>query len=270
MGLFKSIISGDGVSVPVKFQEPVLKTWTTTFCCSGNMMMQYHDDKNAIPKRTVLFEFRKKVPELNTDLLADIERDELPSIFLRCVRTYREACRRWKGQGFWEHVAGPFFDTMQRQTAASISTLDEFLDLGDEEVRVSYERDQYVSFKVFQRAYNGFLERNQHARSHVSDYLKLESRGYEVNKYNVCTRCHMPATRRHCTCVERGTRTKIQMIKHMRLSFRQGERWAVTPNAPEVDQLVVESQQLEREELEEKMKNRPVFPSGDESHHSPK
>ena len=95
---------------------------------SGNYLPQYTDESGSISRRVFAAEFRNHIVDRNTSMKDNIIANELAPIFLRCVKMYRDACTEFHSLDFWKFVAGPEFESMQKDTARATNHLACFLD----------------------------------------------------------------------------------------------------------------------------------------------
>ena len=99
---YQSIISGDHVSIAVKNKDPVSIIWKASLMMSGNYLPGYLDVSGSISRRVFAFQFRNLIlaEDRNTNMKELILEQELHSIFIRCIKMYRDACDKFRGQDF--------------------------------------------------------------------------------------------------------------------------------------------------------------------------
>ena len=99
---FQSMISGEDISVALKHKNAETIKWTIPLVCSGNETPGFTDNSGSISRRLILFYFRKKVKEKDSDpLMKQKLQGELPRIILKCNRAYLEAIEKYGDKNIW-------------------------------------------------------------------------------------------------------------------------------------------------------------------------
>ena len=272
---YQGMISGDTLTIPVKYLDGgVTLRWKSSLLMAGNFLPGYVDKSGSIARRVFAAKFHKHIPGnvLNTNMQDDIIKNELVSVFIRCVKKYRAACEDFKGKDFWTYVAGPEFETMQKETARVTNNLACFLDDGNEETKVLYKEGNFVSLEQFQKLYNQHLEVNLKLRpERITDYSKFTERDYVVHACQTCTKCGKPANKKYCQCTGKKTRSVKMLIQHMTIQTFNGCNWETKPDNitfvrnsctgsdgdhqrnETIAQMVEDAQQEAKSELDEKL-----------------
>ncbi len=248
---YQGIISGDMISVSVKCEAPIFTKWSVPLLMSGNAIPAYKDISGSISRRVFWLAFRQRVLADNRDtsLYDQILQDELVMILVRSLNAYHNMRLHATNHDFWSYVAGPEFDDMQKQTAATTNTLDQFLDNGSQRVIPMFAKDAYVLQSSFQDEYNVFLESLKLKREKLTDFGKFKERGFEIRELNVCNKCYKPATKKYCKCEVKGRRVQRKLIWHMQLD----EPAYVDEKDASMADMLQASEELAKEELQLKI-----------------
>ena len=122
---FQSIVSGEDVSVAIKCEKAKSIEWKTPGILGGNEVPQWKDNSGSILRRILTFNFGKQVKAADTTLEDKLEL-ELPQILQKCVRAYLDYSQKYANKDIW-NVVPEYFKTVQRQVAMVTSTLENFL-----------------------------------------------------------------------------------------------------------------------------------------------
>ena len=99
--VLQSIISGEDMSIPIKFKTalPII-TWTTPIAVAGNETANWNGAQGAMSRRWVFFEFKTPVKESDPMLMRNIE-GEKAAIIAKCNRAYLTMVRKHGSQNVW-------------------------------------------------------------------------------------------------------------------------------------------------------------------------
>ncbi len=135
-GEFQSMISGEPMSIPRKFETAVSKNWSSHGFLMGNEVANWVDNSGSMCRRIVLGDFTQQVtqgdPQLFDKLLA-----EMPAIILKINMAYRLACDMYGKKNIYE-VLPPYFEEQRKSLRNSTNPLYAFLD--SDEVQLGTEQ----------------------------------------------------------------------------------------------------------------------------------
>ena len=100
---FQSMVTGEELSMAVKFGNPLTGQWTTPGIMAGNEAAGWEDKSGSISRRIVVFDFPNKVPldKLNPNLIDEIKDTELPTIIRACSLAYQIALDKYSCGDIW-------------------------------------------------------------------------------------------------------------------------------------------------------------------------
>lgn len=128
---FQSIVSGEDVSVPLKFKDAVQVTWNLPGMMAGNEDPGYTDNSGSISRRIMQWLLNYKVAadavdgQLDKKLLV-----ELPAIIKKCNIAYLAASAEFGGADIWRHLP-VYFRTTQLEMQTATNALSSFLQSKD-------------------------------------------------------------------------------------------------------------------------------------------
>lgn len=232
---FQSFVSGDSISVPVKHgvAKFVVK-WTCNLFMAGNKVPQYVDQSGSIGRRFFRFLFRNTIENLDGNLSGQILANELPTILVRCVKTYRRIASELGYQNFWKQVAGDDYAWMVNDTASKNNRLDQFLDSYSNETRIEKVEGATTTQKYFMEAFSEYLKKcGEKPRTYLEagEAKKFKDRGFVEKECNFCSNCGKLATRETCNCGEKKKRVKWKVFENMQLTHYNSNLQEITsPN----------------------------------------
>lgn len=226
---FQSIISGDGISVPVKYGGAVQRPWKSQLLMAGNFLPKYKDASGSISRRIVTFKFETLIQSRNTRMKEEIIETELAYVLIRCIALYRNFCDRIGSADIWKNVPKSLAKS-QAELKAKTSYLLNFLQNGDEFYQVLHaDKCVHTTKQQLNKAFKNHMK-NVHGvlNAQIGDDLyPIKSAGYEVQNSNLCKTCHSVSSvatcKGHYNAENRYTR---MIIKGMKLLQR--ERKATT------------------------------------------
>lgn len=230
--VFQNMITGDGVSCPVKNGLAVtVLAWKAHFFMAGNKIPQYVDQSGSVARRFFRFLFRKTIVDCEGDIRDKIIAHELATIIVRCVKTYRRVAHELGNRGFWDHVAGDDYAWMRNDTASKNNRLDQFLDGFCDETRVIKTEGLFTLKKVFVAAFSEYLKKcGDKPRSYIdaSESKKFTDRGFVEQTYTYCSICGKRAIKGHCTCLK-PIRVKWEGFEGMQLKHYNSQLQEIAP-----------------------------------------
>lgn len=144
----QSMISGESVSVNVKYKGNVSVKFTAPIAIAGNVTPEFQDNAGSMSRRTIVFPFEHKVKKGDMKLGYKIQK-ELAYIIQACNKGYLQAVHEYGKVSIWENLP-PLFKSTQEAMAENTNSLTHFLksDL------VVLGEDKYCREKIFVAAFN--------------------------------------------------------------------------------------------------------------------
>ena len=127
-GEFQSMVSGEDMSIPVKFKVAESTRWTSPGIMMGNELPDWTNNSGSIGRRVIVGAFNYAVRNANPGLLDEL-RDELPYIMLKINTAYIHSTRLFGGKDIWS-VLPEYFKQQRRLLRADTHMLDHFLQHG--------------------------------------------------------------------------------------------------------------------------------------------
>ncbi len=158
-GEFQSVISGEEMSVPIKYKTAVSITWKVPGMMAGNEVPTWIDAAGSMQRRLLVWEFKKMVVSSDTMLLSKL-RNELPALLHKCNMAYLQAINDHGEKGMKEWWPD-YFKKTSEQMAAKISPLRTFIEHCDLLVR---KPTYYMPMETFQLMFNTFCTNRQFKR----------------------------------------------------------------------------------------------------------
>ena len=164
-GEFQSAVSGEEMSVAVKYKTAISLTWTVPGIMAGNVFPNWIDAVGSMSRRLITFLFKKMVTRSDPTLLNKM-RAEIPALMFKCNMAYLLAVREHGNQPVWLWWPSYFSDT-QKDMATKIDPLRTFLEHTDELVRgMSY----FMPLTDFIDQYRTFTDqRNMSRRGNINE-----------------------------------------------------------------------------------------------------
>ncbi len=168
--VFQSMISGEQMSLSVKFQESKqVEAWTSSTFLAGNTDLGFTDFNGSIPRRVVQSLFIKSIPSSKID--GSIERNaikELPNFLHKSVRAYLTYVRKYKTESFW-NFCPKYFWTNRMELASNSNSLTRFCKDRD---YIMIGSEYYIPKQLFIDHYKAYCNRNN-----------LEQRTFQRDSY---------------------------------------------------------------------------------------
>ena len=221
--MFKKMICGELVNLPIKHGEALFKQWTVPMFMCGNRYMSYHDDKGSISRRLAIFKFEHYVVDMDDSLKQRIIDHELAKIVVKCLKAYRLLLDHVGNRGFWNTCPAYFWETRDEMTQCT-DYLYMFLTLGPDENAWSNKvlyfvkvRDQCMLLEEFKKKFRNYLRfRHPHVRYKWDQDLSAFKRlGYEIVSTKVCRSCLQEARNHCCQNYGHANRSTRRVIRHI-------------------------------------------------------
>lgn len=146
--LFQSMVSGEGMSVSIKFKEAVSVDWKVPGLIAGNDVPSWVDNSNSVVRRLAMVHFLKRIVKVDGEIGRRLEQ-EVATILLRANQAYHMLLDEYGHSGIWEKLPRYFLET-QNKLKAKTHPVYHFLDFGDVEF---VDQSLYTSMKVLQEAF---------------------------------------------------------------------------------------------------------------------
>lgn len=149
---FQSIVSGETLQLAVKHQNSRTVDWRVPGILAGNEVPNWVDNSGSISRRIILFEFKRKVENGDTELGQKLQM-EIPYILLKCNRAYHAKVREVGARNVW-NLLPEYFVEAKKEMARSINPIEHFMTSG----KLVFHRDAYMPFKVWKEMFNSHCE----------------------------------------------------------------------------------------------------------------
>lgn len=125
-GEFQSVVSGEEMSVPVKFKTALSLVWKVPGFLAGNEVPNWIDAAGSMTRRLVVWEFNHKIRKTDPRLMSKL-RAEIPALLIKSNLAYLWAVNEHGNSPIWEWW-GAYFDNTLSRLSAQISPLKAFLE----------------------------------------------------------------------------------------------------------------------------------------------
>lgn len=150
-----------------KYKNAESVTWTAHLSMGGNQLPRYKNNSESVSRRTVVWNFWKKVTESDTQLDKKLNK-EIPVIMKLCISGYLWAVNKYGEKGIWT-ILPKYFHENKTEMEQTTNSLQNFLSSG----KVELSKNAYVPEKVFKQAFNEHCrENNLQKEQFTSDYYK--------------------------------------------------------------------------------------------------
>tara|TARA_B100001093_G_scaffold3139_3_gene3235 strand:+ start:5340 stop:7109 length:1770 start_codon:yes stop_codon:yes gene_type:complete len=157
-GEFQSIVSGDKVTINIKFQNSRFENWVIPGVMAGNECPDFIDNAGSIQRRMVTLRFTKKVTKGDLNLGKKLK-DEMPDILQKCNKAYIECAEEFGRDTIWS-VLPKYFLESQEELAKATNPLMHFL-LSE---KITIESGKYIPERLFKQAFRDHCIENNYAK----------------------------------------------------------------------------------------------------------
>lgn len=157
-GEFQSIVSGEKVTINVKFKQSRFEHWKSPGVLAGNECPDFIDNAGSIQRRMVTVRFTQKVRKGDLQLGKKLKK-EMAALIAKCNMAYREVALEYGRENIWT-VLPQYFTETQQELARSTNPLIHFL-LGE---LVTLNPEKCIPEKVFVQAFNDHCKENNYAK----------------------------------------------------------------------------------------------------------
>lgn len=143
---FQSMVTGEGVSLAVKHEQPCVGRWVVPGIMAGNESPNWQDKSGSISRRVVVLDFPNKVPPETSDpnLFANIVESEIPQIIRKSALAYNKAVENYGDADLWTALP-PRICHEKKQLQFSTNPLFAFINSD----RVDIDGDEYTLESLF-------------------------------------------------------------------------------------------------------------------------
>lgn len=153
---FQSMISGENVNIPVKYQTALNTVWITPGFMSGNETPHFHDNAGSMSRRLAVFEFNNKISAKLIDTSLDKKlKKELPLILKKCNLAYLEMIKQNGSADIWKLLPYYFVET-SRKISQQTNSLQAFVFSG----KFVFGKSYYIPESVFKKCFKEFCIEN--------------------------------------------------------------------------------------------------------------
>ena len=148
------IVEGGKNSFAEKYKNAESEYWKVPMAMAGNSLIKYNNQGDQTSRRTVVFNFWKKVMDSDTLLEKKLEK-EIPIIMKLCITAYLHTVNTNAGKGIWK-ILPPYFHEQKDEMEQTTNGLKNFLKSG----KVVLDEDKYIPEKIFKQAFNDHCREN--------------------------------------------------------------------------------------------------------------
>jgi hypothetical protein len=198
---FQSILSGETVSIARKTKVAVNEIeWKAPLIGAGNFLPDYKDSSGSISRRLAVFPFVNLVAEKNTLLKHDVIENELVTVMLRCIFSYRQACDRFAGKEFWTRVAPRDLLHSQESVKEETNYLANFLQNGSPFYQIVHEDGAVTPYEELEKAFSNHLRIDHKIEREKigSDHFPIKNAGFIIHRTNLCKTCNRQHSKESC------------------------------------------------------------------------
>lgn len=189
---FQSMVSGEDMSICVKYQTAQAREWMVPGIMAGNEVPGWVDNSGSITRRIVLFDFTKKVEKGDMELGKKIER-EMASIVKKANMGYHWAVREYAKDNVWCHLPS-YFHATRDDLSENTNVLEHFFKSNT----IKFSSDSYMPWSDFLNSFQSHIRthnfkftsnftKDYYAAAFIRYSLKKtskESRTYRGSYYN--------------------------------------------------------------------------------------
>ena len=223
---WQSCVSGEYVSVPRKNKVALsVPEWSAPFFWAGNNLPNYRDNSGSASRRLATYRFEQVIAKRDTMLVRKIIDTELVAVLLRCLHRYNELRTRQAGKDFWKFAPKVMLEQRDR-ASEDTNHFTSFVANGDEFYQCVYEESAVTPILELRKAFANHMQFNQPDIKWVwsSDYHALRSRGYVIDRINLCKICGAYARKEACgDHYNPKNRRRVVVVRHMHLKRRDRE-----------------------------------------------
>lgn len=187
-GEFQCMVSGEQMSIPVKFENAQSVNWKTHGMFMGNEVASWCDNSGSMSRRIVLALFNEAVTDGNPKLFEELQA-EMAHIVIKSNRAYMEASHYFGQRDIW-NVLPPYFENNRRKLRSETHGLAYFFESNREEdsTYLSWGAEKYMTLEDLKTDMRSFLQSENAFRSQIQlfkpDYYQwvIDAYGLKISK----------------------------------------------------------------------------------------
>ena len=197
--VFNQMISGETVNIAIKNKGAIDYTWTLPVICGANTHFNYRDEAGRFSRRCLAFPMNNPVTTKDMSLPNRLKA-EIPTLLLRCIKTYRDLVAQSGNKDIWKVVPQTLRD-MQNETKMKTNTIYRFLKEGGGCYEFDYGEDAITEWNEFKKAYQNYCYydlKTKYVFADLDDISTFHSLGLTIKDINICKSCKKKATKGCC------------------------------------------------------------------------
>jgi phage/plasmid-associated DNA primase len=176
-GEFQSIVSGDKVTINIKYKLSRFENWDIPGAMAGNEVPDFIDNSGSIQRRIVTIKFRKRVLDSDLNLGKKLQ-TEMANIIQKCNKWYLYFSETSGRKNIWT-VLPEYFKETQKELAAATNPLIHFLASG----KLTFTDNVFISEENFITMFNAHCSENNYKRCRFnSDFFSGPFQQYNLKK----------------------------------------------------------------------------------------
>ena len=148
------IVEGGKNSFAEKFKNAENEYWKVPMFMAGNQLIKYKNPSEQVSRRTVVWNFWKKVIDTDTHLDKKLEL-EIPKIMKLCVTGYLNAVNKHGDKGIWK-ILPEYFHEKKDDMEQTTNALQHFL----RSSKIILGSTKFIPEKVFKQSFNEHCREN--------------------------------------------------------------------------------------------------------------
>lgn len=148
------IVEGGKNSFAEKNKNAESEYWKVPMAMAGNQLIKYKNPSEQVSRRTVVFNFKKKVTDTDTHLDKKLKK-EMPVIMKLCITGYLWAVNNYGDKGIWK-ILPQYFHENKDEMEQTTNSLQHFLKCS----KVVLGPDKAIPEKVFKQVFNEHCREN--------------------------------------------------------------------------------------------------------------
>ena len=159
------IVEGGKNSFAEKFKNAESEYWKVPMFMAGNQLIKYKNPSEQVSRRTVVWNFWKKVVDTDTHLERKLDK-EIPIIMKLCITGYLNAVNKYGDKGIWK-ILPEYFHEKKDDMEQTTNALQHFL----RSSKVSLGSAKFIPEKIFKQSFNEHCRENNLGKEQwSSDY----------------------------------------------------------------------------------------------------
>lgn len=196
---FQSMVTGDPVSVAVKYKAAFMIKWAASMIWFGNGTPQWSDVRGAIQRRCVIFKFDNLIRDRITNLVQRIVQDELVFIILRALTKYRQKVDSVGTGDYWKSLPERLRE-WSIETSTQTDPMADFIINGSDYYQVTHKPGHKTSFADLKRAFLNYMQYDRKVKNPKmpTDMHCIKKAGFTIKRLNICKVCGEHAKKTVC------------------------------------------------------------------------